>query len=89
MLEKLICTKETSSTWLLQHYNFHIFPMVNVDGVIYGNFRCDIAGYDLNRCWKEASPMLFPQLCKIKEILGQMAADKSIDYCFDFHTHSK
>lgn len=26
--------------------------MINVDGVIYGNFRCDLAGFDLNRVWK-------------------------------------
>lgn len=26
--------------------------MVNPDGVILGNSRCNLAGYDLNRCWK-------------------------------------
>ena len=28
-----------------------IFPMINVDGVILGNNRTGIAGYDYNRFW--------------------------------------
>lgn len=36
---------------LLQKYTFKIFPMINVDGVIYGNSRCDLSGDDLNRQW--------------------------------------
>lgn len=41
--------------------------MVNVDGVIYGNFRCDIAGVDLNRRWKDTSRILHPQVYYIKK----------------------
>ena len=29
--------------------------MVNIDGVIHGNFRCDVTGLDLNRVWDEPS----------------------------------
>lgn len=25
--------------------------MVNIDGVIHGNSRTSIRGYDINRCW--------------------------------------
>lgn len=28
-----------------------MIPMVNVDGVIHGNSRTNLLGYDLNRCW--------------------------------------
>lgn len=38
--------------YLLDHCVVKIYPMVNVDGVIYGNFRCDVTGVDLNRRWK-------------------------------------
>ena len=27
--------------------------MVNPDGVIHGNYRCSLAGCDLNRRWKK------------------------------------
>ena len=32
---------------------FKIIPMVNPDGVIHGNYRCSLAGCDLNRRWKK------------------------------------
>lgn len=51
----------------MKKYRFVIVPMVNVDGVIYGNFRCDISGDDLNRQWTEPSKQLHPQIYKIKE----------------------
>lgn len=35
--------------YLREKYMFKIVPMVNVDGVILGNFRTGIAGRDLNR----------------------------------------
>jgi len=41
--------------------------MINVDGVIYGNFRCDLGGYDLNRCWKNPSSALHSQIYNIKK----------------------
>jgi hypothetical protein len=40
--------------------------MVNVDGVIYGNFRCDLSGIDLNRIWKNPSKLIHPQIYAIK-----------------------
>jgi hypothetical protein len=36
--------------------------MINIDGVIYGNFRCDVSGVDLNRQWKEPSRYLHPHI---------------------------
>jgi murein tripeptide amidase MpaA len=47
--------------------------MINVDGVIYGNFRCDIAGNDLNRTWKTPLENLQPQIYKIKKELTKMS----------------
>ena len=48
---------------LLKRYIFKIFPMVNVDGVIYGNSRCDISGTDVNRKWtRNPNKFLYPVL---------------------------
>lgn len=52
ILELLSRNANSKIDWLLSKYELRIFPMVNVDGVIYGNFRCDLIGFDLNRCWK-------------------------------------
>ena len=40
--------------------------MVNVDGVIVGNYRTGIAGKDLNREFIEADPILYPNVYAIK-----------------------
>lgn len=37
--------------WLRKNYIFKIIPMVNPDGVIFGNYRSNLMGLDLNRKW--------------------------------------
>ena len=36
---------------LRDNFVFRIVPMLNVDGVVYGNYRCSLLGVDLNRKW--------------------------------------
>ena len=46
-------TSDTSQAQLLrQIFVIYIVPVLNPDGVIYGNNRCCLAGVDLNRQWK-------------------------------------
>lgn len=40
---------------LRNNFIFKIIPMLNPDGVINGNYRCSLAGCDLNRRWKNPS----------------------------------
>ena len=40
---------------LRENYVFKVVPMLNPDGVINGNYRCSLAGCDLNRQWKNPS----------------------------------
>ena len=40
-------------TFLKHNFEFYIVPMLNVDGVINGNYRCSLAACDLNRKWIE------------------------------------
>lgn len=37
--------------WLRKNFIFKIIPMVNPDGVIFGNYRSNLMGFDLNRKW--------------------------------------
>lgn len=64
--------------------------MINVDGIISGNFRCDLSGMDLNRNWKYPSALLHPQIFSIKnEVLSLVNQGYKIEACFDLHGHSK
>lgn len=45
-----------------------ILPMFNVDGVIFGNFRCDLNGQDLNRKWSNPHKFFHNCVYKIKKI---------------------
>ena len=63
--------------------------MINVDGVIYGNFRCDITGVDLNRRWKDPSRILHPQIYQIKKRIAEYHRKYKVDLCYDLHGHSK
>jgi murein tripeptide amidase MpaA len=42
----------------LKKYELIVIPMVNPDGVIYGNFRTNLAGFDLNRQWRNPDKWL-------------------------------
>ncbi len=48
---------------------FVVVPMVNPDGVVAGNHRCSVAGYDLNRQFLEENPGLFPEVTGIKALI--------------------
>ena len=41
--------------------------MINPDGVIFGNYRTNLAGCDLNRKWEGAAKyQIFPEICAFK-----------------------
>lgn len=43
--------------------------MINPDGVIVGNSRCNIFGYDLNRQWKEPKKSTAPEILSLKKAI--------------------
>ena len=58
---------------LLKKYIFKLVPMANIDGVIYGNSRCDIAGSDANRKWTRGSnQFLYPVITAIKKMVSNL-----------------
>ena len=32
-------------------FTFYVIPILNPDGVVHGNYRCNLNGIDLNRVW--------------------------------------
>lgn len=47
--------------------------MVNVDGVVYGNSRCDISGTDINRKWtKNPNKYIYPIVSGVKNMFTKL-----------------
>jgi hypothetical protein len=44
--------------------------MLNPDGVINGNYRCSLAGCDLNRRWKAPSKVLHSTIYYTKQMIA-------------------
>ncbi len=53
---------------LKDHFEFIIIPMLNVDGVINGNYRCSLAACDLNRKRIKPSKALDPTVYYTKKL---------------------
>ena len=50
--------------------------MLNVDGVIVGNYRCNLSGADLNRQWIEPSKKSHPTIYFTKQLIRQTKAER-------------
>lgn len=74
---------------LRELFIFKIVPMLNPDGVINGNYRCNILGVDLNRRWTNPSKLLHPTIYYSKMLAKSCSADHSILLYCDFHGHSR
>lgn len=53
---------------LRSNFVFKIVPMINIDGVVQGNYRGSLAGMDLNRKWRSPNQMVFPEIASIKRM---------------------
>ena len=54
---------------LRENFVFKVIPMLNPDGVINGNYRCSLAGCDLNRRWKTPNKTLHPTIWHCKRLV--------------------
>ena len=63
--------------------------MVNVDGVIFGNYRGNAFGYDLNRCWDRDNVLRLPELHYIKKEIKKIQKKQPIEMILDLHGHSR
>lgn len=71
MLDFLLSDHEIAVT-LRKRYIFRMLPMMNPDGVRYGNYRCCLFGNDLNRKWKKALDHIHTPISCVKEYIKKL-----------------
>ncbi|EGD81298.1 hypothetical protein PTSG_11335 [Salpingoeca rosetta] len=83
-------TGTTEDAQLLRdNFVFKIVPMLNPDGVIVGNYRCSLAGVDLNRTYKHTIRELYPTIYSVKIMMQRLARDRPVVMYCDLHGHSR
>ena len=70
-------------------YVIKVVPMLNPDGVIHGNYRCSLAGCDLNRKYSSTDPALHPTICAVKGVISEMSQSRGVSLYIDIHGHSQ
>lgn len=73
---------------LRRKFVFRVIPMLNPDGVIYGNYRCSLLGVDLNRRWQNPSRFLHPTVFYTKRFMQYFGEVHEIALYCDMHGHS-
>ena len=73
---------------LRRKFVFRVVPMLNPDGVIYGNYRCGLLGVDLNRRWQSPSKYLHPTVYYTKKFMQYFGEEHEIALYCDMHGHS-
>lgn len=74
---------------LRNNFVFKILPMINPDGVVYGNYRCSLLGVDLNRRWNNPSKILHPIIYNAKQLVKMLDTERGVSLFTDIHGHSR
>lgn len=88
ILEFLVSGNKDADS-LLEKYIFKIIPCLNPDGVIQGNYRCSLAGCDLNRRYAKPSKLLHPTVYFLKSLVRKINHEHPVEFYCDLHGHSK
>ena len=56
--------------------------MVNPDGVVIGNNRCSLGGFDLNRCWGSPTLSSHPTIYHLKKIISDLLLLRKSILCY-------
>ncbi len=68
---------------------FKVVPMLNPDGVFYGNNRCNLSAVDLNRQWSTPSNMSHPTIFYTKQMISNFRKERNVVMYLDIHAHSR
>ncbi|XP_066490581.1 cytosolic carboxypeptidase 3 [Tiliqua scincoides] len=68
---------------------FKVVPMLNPDGVIVGNYRCSLAGRDLNRTYRSDLKESYPPVWYTRTMIKRVMEERSVLLYCDLHGHSR
>ncbi|CAF98247.1 unnamed protein product, partial [Tetraodon nigroviridis] len=68
---------------------FKVVPMLNPDGVIVGNYRCSLAGRDLNRNYRTGLRDSFPSVWHTRKMVERLVNETDVVLYCDFHGHNR
>ncbi|XP_050812677.1 cytosolic carboxypeptidase 2 isoform X6 [Gopherus flavomarginatus] len=74
---------------LRELFIFKVVPMLNPDGVIVGNYRCSLAGRDLNRNYQTVLKESFPCIWHTRRMIQRVLEEREVLLYCDFHGHSR
>ena len=89
VLNYLTDVENPESKMLREKFIFKVLPMLNPDGVINGNYRCSLAGCDLNRRWKTPHKLLHPTIYATKRLIRDLHEERGLLLFCDLHGHSR
>ncbi|KAI5936413.1 Cytosolic carboxypeptidase 2 [Manis javanica] len=84
-----ILSKSPDAQLLRDIFVFKVVPMLNPDGVIVGNYRCSLAGKDLNRNYKTVLKESFPSIWYTRNMIKRLLEEREVLLYCDFHGHSR
>ncbi|XP_054548661.1 cytosolic carboxypeptidase 3 isoform X3 [Talpa occidentalis] len=81
---------DSSDAQLLRDtFVFKVVPMLNPDGVIVGNYRCSLAGRDLNRSYTSVMKESFPSVWYTRNMIRKLMEKREVILYCDLHGHSR
>lgn len=85
---EFILGSSRTARFLRSRFVFKVVPMLNPDGVIYGNYRTSLLGVDLNRRWRFPSKEVHPEIFYSKRLFEVFREDHKVLLFCDLHGHS-
>lgn len=69
MIDFLLTSNRPEVPIICDKFVLYIIPMINPDGVVNGNYRCSLAGIDLNRHWADPDKIKHPEAYYLKRFI--------------------
>jgi hypothetical protein len=88
-LLSFLCSSQPAAAHLRQLAVVKLVPMLNIDGVVEGNYRSNLSGLDLNRYWSRSNARDHPTIHAARQLLFELGRRGEPLLLFvDWHGHS-